>query len=577
MLSVLKMYFQFGSAYRDRLYKGLLFTILTALFEGLQITALWIVFDALVKQALSGQTALIALGVMLVSIVGTFVCSHFKSENFCDANFSMAGRKRAEVGDTLRHLPMGYFNEKSLGEVTSIMTNQLDNMQNLGGLLYMTIVGGLVFSLIIVVFLLAFDWRLGLMTAATFVLFCASMELLQKYVRSTSERFVAANTKLVGAVLEYVQGISVVRAFSLVDDLEGKFARTVDDCRAQALALEFKALRFSILQMVVSKATSVTMCLVSVWLWLAGTLDTAVCLTIVVMSFMLFSRLEAAGRFSAILRGIELAMEQTNELLATPPMDEGAGIEKADTLDIEVSDITFGYEERPILDSVSLSIPAGTSCAIVGPSGSGKTTLARLIERFWDVDSGTITLGGNDVRDYKVDSLLQNFSTVFQGVFLFEDTVENNIKFGSPEATHEQVVDAARRACCEEFISALPNGYDTVLKEGGSSLSGGERQRLSIARAILKDAPIVVLDEATANVDPENELELQQAIVELTKSKTVIMIAHRLKTVRGADQILVLDQGHIVQRGTHESLMEEGGLYADFVNMREKTVGWKIA
>lgn len=577
MLSVLKMYFQFGSAYRDRLYKGLLFTILCCLFEGLQITALWIVFSALTAGTLSGQTALLALGVMGISIAGTFVCSHFKSENFCDANFSMAGKKRAEVGDTLRHLPMGYFNENSLGEVTSIMTNQLDAMQNLGGLLYMTIVGGLVFSLIVVIFLCALDWRLGLMAVVTLALFCLSMELLQSYVRVTAEKFSAANTALVSAVLEYVRGISVVRAFSLVDDAEGKLAYTVDDCRAQALALEFKALRFSILQMVVSKATSVVMCLMSVWLWLSGSLATATCLTVVVVSFMLFSRLEAAGRFSAILRNIEIAMEQTNELLATPPMDEGAAIEKADAFDIEVSDITFGYDDRRILDGVSLSIPAGTSCAIVGPSGSGKTTLARLIERFWDVDSGKVTLGGHDVRDYKVDSLLQNFSTVFQGVFLFDDTIENNIKFGSPEATHEQVVEAARRACCEEFIQALPNGYETRLGESGSSLSGGERQRLSIARAILKDAPIVVLDEATANVDPENELELQRAIAELTQSKTVIMIAHRLKTVRNADQILVLDHGHIVQRGTHESLMAEGGLYADFVNMREKTVGWKIA
>lgn len=577
MLSVLKMYFQFGSAYRDRLYKGLLFTILCCLFEGLQITALWIVFSALTAGTLSGQTALLALGVMGISIAGTFVCSHFKSENFCDANFSMAGKKRAEVGDTLRHLPMGYFNENSLGEVTSIMTNQLDAMQNLGGLLYMTIVGGLVFSLIVVIFLCALDWRLGLMAAVTLALFCLSMELLQSYVRVTAEKFSAANTALVSAVLEYVRGISVVRAFSLVDDAEGKLAYTVDDCRAQALALEFKALRFSILQMVVSKATSVVMCLMSVWLWLSGSLATATCLTVVVVSFMLFSRLEAAGRFSAILRNIEIAMEQTNELLATPPMDEGAAIEKADAFDIEVSDITFGYDDRRILDGVSLSIPAGTSCAIVGPSGSGKTTLARLIERFWDVDSGKVTLGGHDVRDYKVDSLLQNFSTVFQGVFLFDDTIENNIKFGSPEATHEQVVEAARRACCEEFIQALPNGYETRLGESGSSLSGGERQRLSIARAILKDAPIVVLDEATANVDPENELELQRAIAELTQSKTVIMIAHRLKTVRNADQILVLDHGHIVQRGTHESLMAEAGLYADFVNMREKTVGWKIA
>ena len=577
MLSVLKMYFQFGDTYRDKLLKGLLFTLLTCMFEGLQITALWIVFSALTANTLSSQTALIALGVMLVSIAGTFVCSHFKSENFCDANFSMAGRKRTEVGDTLRHLPMGYFNENSLGEVTSVMTNQLDVMQNLGGLLYMTIVGGLAFSCIIVVFLLFLDIRLGIICALTLVLFCASMELLQRYVRTTASKLTEANTKLVGAVLEYVRGISVVRAFSLVDDAEGKFSQTVDDCRDQALALEFKALRFSILQMVVSKATSVAMCLIAVGLWLSGSLDTAICLTVVVMSFMMFSRLEAAGRFSAILRNIELAMEQTNALLATPPMDEGTGVEKAEAFDIEVSDVTFGYDDRCVLDGVSLSIPAGSSCAIVGPSGSGKTTLVRLIERFWDVDSGMVTLGGRDVRDYKVDSLLQNFSTVFQGVFLFDDTIENNIKFGSPEATHEQVVDAARRACCEEFIQALPDGYDTRLGESGSSLSGGERQRLSIARAILKDAPIVVLDEATANVDPENELELQHAISELTKSKTVIMIAHRLKTVRNADQILVLDKGRIVQRGTHESLMAEGGLYADFVNMREKTVGWKIA
>lgn len=577
MLSVLKMYFQFGDTYRDKLLKGLLFTLLTCMFEGLQITALWIVFSALTANTLSSQTALIALGVMLVSIAGTFVCSHFKSENFCDANFSMAGRKRTEVGDTLRHLPMGYFNENSLGEVTSVMTNQLDVMQNLGGLLYMTIVGGLAFSCIIVVFLLFLDIRLGIICALTLVLFCASMELLQRYVRTTASKLTEANTKLVGAVLEYVRGISVVRAFSLVDDAEGKFSQTVDDCRDQALALEFKALRFSILQMVVSKATSVAMCLIAVGLWLSGSLDTAICLTVVVMSFMMFSRLEAAGRFSAILRNIELAMEQTNALLATPPMNEGAGVEKADAFDIEVSDVTFGYDDRRVLDGVSLSIPAGSSCAIVGPSGSGKTTLVRLIERFWDVDSGTVTLGGRDVRDYKVDSLLQNFSTVFQGVFLFDDTIENNIKFGSPEATHEQVVDAARRACCEEFIQALPDGYDTRLGESGSSLSGGERQRLSIARAILKDAPIVVLDEATANVDPENELELQHAISELTKSKTVIMIAHRLKTVRNANQILVLDKGRIVQHGTHESLMAEGGLYADFVNMREKTVGWKIA
>ena len=230
-----------------------------------------------------------------------------------------------------------------------------------------------------------------------------------------------------------------------------------------------------------------------------------------------------------------------------------------------------------MVNPVSLSIPQGSSCALVGPSGSGKTTLAHLMARFWDVDAGRVTVGAHDVRDWKVDALLSNFSMVFQGVYLFDDTIENNIKFGRPQATHAEVVEAARRACCDEFIDRLEHGYDTRIGEGGASLSGGERQRISIARAILKDAPIVILDEATANVDPENELELQRAIEELRRGKTVIMIAHRLKTVRGADQIVVVDAGRIVQRGTHESLMREEGIYRDFVGMRERTIGWKLA
>ena len=231
---------------------------------------------------------------------------------------------------------------------------------------------------------------------------------------------------------------------------------------------------------------------------------------------------------------------------------------------------------RTVIDDVSLSIPERTSCAIVGPSGSGKTTLVNLMARFWDVDAGTVSLGGEDVRDWKLDELMAHFAMVFQDVYLFNDTIENNIKFGRPDATHEQVVAAARAARCHDFVEALPEGYATMLGEGGATVSGGEKQRISIARALLKDAPIVLLDEATANVDPENEDELQAAIEELTRRKTVVMIAHRLKTVRHADQILVLDGGRIVQRGTHDELMAEGGIYEDFVRMREKALGWKV-
>ena len=228
------------------------------------------------------------------------------------------------------------------------------------------------------------------------------------------------------------------------------------------------------------------------------------------------------------------------------------------------------------LQDVSLQIADKTTTAIIGPSGSGKTTLCNLIARFWDVDSGSIKVGGQDVRDYTLEALMAQISMVFQNVYLFADTIENNIKFGKPEASHEEVVAAAQKACCHDFISALPDGYNTVIGEGGASLSGGEKQRISIARAMLKDAPIVIFDEATANVDPENEDRLQKAIEALTRDKTIIMIAHRLKTVRNADQILVVNDGKIVQQGKHEDLIEQTGIYADFVLGRKEAIGWKL-
>ena len=246
--------------------------------------------------------------------------------------------------------------------------------------------------------------------------------------------------------------------------------------------------------------------------------------------------------------------------------------------EIRVDHVSFAYENgNPILNDVSFSIPQGSMTAIVGPSGSGKTTITRLIARFWDIQDGSITVGGHDVKEFTCDSLLKNMSMVFQNVYLFHDTIENNIKFGCPDATHEQVVEAAKKACCHDFISALPQGYDTVIGEGGSTLSGGEKQRISIARAMLKDAPIILLDEATASVDPENEVHLQQAISALVKNKTLIVIAHRLSTIRDADQILVVDNGKIVEKGVHAELIQQKGIYQKFWNIRQKARNWKLA
>lgn len=298
---------------------------------------------------------------------------------------------------------------------------------------------------------------------------------------------------------------------------------------------------------------------------------------VVVSAFLVYSELESAGEMFFMLPMIDASIDRVEEIDRAPRMDEGGSVQTPKHCGISFEHVDFSYGERKIIRDVSFTIPEGTTTAIVGPSGSGKTTLTSLMARFWDVDSGAVKLGGIDVKDYTLDSLMRNFSMVFQRVYLFNDSIENNIKFGKPDATHEEVVAAAKAARCHEFIMALPDGCDTIIGESGATISGGERQRLSIARAMLKDAPIIILDEATANVDPENEAELQEAVKALTAGKTLVMIAHRMKTVQEADQILVLDQGRIVQRGRHAELMQQGGIYADFVCSRKSAESWRIA
>ncbi|WP_417142988.1 ABC transporter ATP-binding protein [Raoultibacter massiliensis] len=577
MFATFKKYFAFGGSYAKYLKRGMAFSILNSFFEAWQMMAFAVVLFALADNAVTDATMWAALAIMLASIVGCFVTAHFKSENFCKGNFSMTGEKRTQIGDRMRYLPMGYFNENSLGTIAGTMTNTLDDVQNAGGMVYTNVISGFVFSGFMAIMLLIFDWRIGLVIVVTIALFLGINALMQRASKKVTGKRVAAQSAIVGAVLEYVQGIGVVRAFSLAGEAEQKLSGAIDECERMNVALELKFIKYAIMQTLLTKASSVVMCLVSVWCWISGTMEAGVCLVMIVASFMVYGKIEMSGVFASLLRMIDMSMDKVNAMIATPVVDEGARKTTPENLDIVVDDVTFSYADRTVIDHVSLSIPAKTTCAIVGPSGSGKTTITQLIARFWDVDSGSITLGGTDIRDFEVDALLSNFSMVFQGVYLFDDTIENNIKFGRPNATHEEVVDAARRACCHEFIESLPEGYATRIGEGGATLSGGERQRISIARAILKDAPIIILDEATANVDPENERDLQRAVAELTREKTVIMIAHRLKTVRNADQIIVLDQGRIVQRGTHGALMAERGIYADFVGMRERTIGWKLA
>ena len=318
------------------------------------------------------------------------------------------------------------------------------------------------------------------------------------------------------------------------------------------------------------------MLLISIKLYFVESGQIVNTIMILIASFVIFDGLITSGSAMAMLRMVENAIDSYSYVNDIEDMEEGEVSEPIKNHNIVFKNVSFSYDDRPILKNVSAEIKENTMTAIVGPSGSGKTTFCNLIARFWDINSGEIFIGGKNIKDYKIENLMNSISMVFQDVYLFEDTIENNIKFGKQNASHEEVVEAAKKARCHEFIEALPEGYDTIIGEGGASLSGGEKQRISIARAMLKDADIIIFDEATANIDPENEDKLKEAIEQLTKNKTVIMIAHRLKTIRNADQILVLKDGEIVERGNHEELIKNNGLYSDLINAKSKAESWKL-
>ena len=574
MFSVLKKISDFAGTRRGLLKKSMAVAFLGAVFAALQFAALMLTLDILV----GGVDLRIwpVIGVMMVSVVGRAACSYWSTNAETETGYFMVAEKRIHIGDRLRYIPMGYFNDNSLGNITAVVTTTLSDVENNAARCLVSVIGGFLNTLGLCLGLTVADWRLGLLAIAGILAYLGVTELSQRAMLKTGPARQHAQMNLVEAVLEYIQGMSVVKSYGLDKDSGQAVQRTVDESCDKALSLEKSVVPWMGLRQVVVRVFSVAIAVCALAFYSGGTLSLARCLLMLVASFMLYAELESAGNMADNLQMLGASMDKANSIDDTPVMDiDGAELTTADA-SVEFQDVSFAYGDRTILDHVSLTVPSGSITAVVGPSGGGKTTLCNLIARFWDVQGGKITVGGHDVREYKLDSLMKNISMVFQSVYLFNDTVENNIKFGRPDATHEQVVAAARAACCHDFIMALPDGYDTVLGEGGGSLSGGEKQRISIARAMLKDAPIVILDEATASVDPENEAELQAAISALTRGKTLIMIAHRLNTVRNADQILVLSGGHIVQRGTHQELMAQGGLYADFVGVRQEALRWKL-
>ena len=577
MLNILKKFFDFCTAEdRRKFYQSIYLGIIKSFIIALRIPAIGLVVMGLIEKNLSMQTFWLALGIMLVSTVLNVWITLKITMLQTEAGYHTCAQKRIEIAEHMRYLPIGYFNQNSLGKITSVTTNTLEGLSDVATRVVMMTVQGFLTTGLITVLVFLYDWRVGLVLLVGLVLFLLPNTLMRWQVGKVSDAKYQADMDLVAVVLEYSQGIAEVKNYNLVNRSAKKLSKAIEGKSQLDTKMTLVTSPYIALQGMVTKLTGLFMGLFSIYFYLNGSMELLVTIMMIVSGFMIYENLDGVGSFSSLLRIVDLSVDMVNQVLAIQPMDiSGQDIEPKSSR-IELRDVSFSYGNKKIIDRVSLTIPEKTTTALVGPSGSGKTTLCNLIARFWDVDQGSISLDGHDVREYSYDSLIRNFSFVFQSVYLLEDTIANNIRFGKPEASQEEVIEAAKKAACHDFILSLPDGYDTKIGEGGASLSGGERQRISIARAIIKEAPIIILDEATANVDPENEEALMQAIQALTRDKTIIMIAHRLKTVEHADQILVLDQGRIVEQGKHQDLLAKQGIYSKFIQERKTAASWRI-
>ena len=576
MIKIYRKFFSFCGENSRKFYISLVYGVILAFMEAMKIPAVMLMLQGAISGNITGGLILQCMGILVGSLaVGSFV-KYRATILQCEAGYGTAANKRIEIAEHLRYLPMGYFNENSLGYITSVTTNTMEHLADIATRVVMLTTQGVLTTVLIALMLFLYDWRIGLVLCAGMVLFFAVNSRMQQKAKAVAPRKTESDSDLVEKVIEYVQGIAEVKGYNLTGKTAKKLEAAIDNNTDVNIAMELIFVPFMALQNGVIKLAGVAMTLFSIWFYLQGSMALLTCIGMTICSFMVFASLEQAGNYSALLRQIGLTVDKAQDILNIPAMDIDGKDIVPENHNVELADVDFSYEKKKIIDNVSLRIPEKTTTAIVGPSGGGKTTLCHLIARFWDADKGSVLLGGRNVKEYSYDSLVRNFSFVFQNVYLFQDTIANNIRFGQEDAPMERVVEAAKKACCHDFIMALPDRYDTVIGEGGASLSGGEKQRISIARAIMKDAPVIILDEATANVDPENEQELMAAIDALTREKTIFMIAHRLKTVRNADRILVVDSGRIVQQGKHEELMREEGIYKRFVQSRELAAGWKL-
>ena len=583
MFQTVKRIIDWCGEFKGKLYAGFVMTFFSHIFTAMPLALAAYTIGLLIESVQNGtsfdtswiwKSILIQVGLVFFR----FLFDYFRARLQEPIGYQLTARDRLAVGDALKRVSLGYFQQVSTGNILNSITTGLSTLEGMGIRMIDNFVGGYLNFLVIFLALLICSPLTSLIALAAAALSFAFLMVISHYSHKNAPVEAQANQDMTGAIIEYARGLAVVKSFGKTGAAMDSVKQAIHDSKKIHLKIEWGYVPGNALHLMALKCGSVGLAMASALMCLSGQMDFSMALLFLFFSFSIFASLEPISDSAHTLGVIEDAMNQLDALKGEHFIDaDGADI-PLQHYDIQFEQVRFGYEaKRPILKDVSFRIPEKTSTAIVGPSGSGKTTICSLLARFYDPQSGSISVGGHRLQEFTCDSLLSNISMVFQSVYLFHDTIRANICFGKPDATEAEMIAAAKKACCHDFIQALPNGYDTIIGEGGGTLSGGEKQRISIARAILKNAPIIILDEATASIDPENEHLIQAAISELTRGKTIITIAHRLATIQHADQILVVDDGRIAEAGTHAELMQKNGLYRRFTEIREKAEGWQIA
>lgn len=581
MFKTMKRIIRWAGRYKKRLYLGSVCSFFSSLATAIPtmvaayaldkaIQAYWT--NTAIEPALIWQTLWIIVG----SIALNFLLSYLRAVLQESIGTEVAAGQRIHLGDVLKRVPLGYFSQNSVGDILAGVTTELSVLELQGMKMVDAVINGYAKFIAIVLCLIFFSPVAAAISVIGVVFSALALHGISRHSEKTATTAHEAVENMSGAAIEYIRGLSIVKSFGQEGASTQSFRSAGKALKDIRIGIEKGFTTFNCLHLIALKLASMGIVFICAWQAAQGQMSMAFFLMFVLFSFVMFGSVENINDAAHLLGVIDSAMDKLEALENAEYIDQDGTDIKPTSYDIEFKDVSFGYDDRMVLHDLNFTIPQNATTAIVGPSGGGKTTLCNLIVRFYDVNSGTITLGGTDIRAFTCDSLLRNISMVFQNVYLFRDTIKNNIKFGRPDAADEQIIAAAKAARCHDFIMALPDGYDTVIGEGGSSLSGGEKQRISIARAMLKDAPIVILDEATASIDPENEHLIQEAISALTHGKTIVTIAHRLATIENADQILVIDGGTVAQRGTHKELLEQEGTYKTFIKIREQAESWRI-